>query len=304
MPFTAVAPAARVLQMRRYTQALRWLAALLVIASSAGCTGAQKYELRGQVLAIDPSRREITIKHEDIRGFMPGMTMPFKVRDARLLDGRSAGELITATLVVEDSEGYLESIAAVGRAPLTDTVRPRRDPLSTGDLVPDVRLVDESGRETPLSAWRGRTVAVTFIYTRCPIPDFCPAIDRRFADAQAQLLKEPELRGAVHLLSISFDPEFDTPAILAAHAKKLGADPAVWSFMTGSRAEIEAFAANFAVQIMRDDRATDIMHNLRTAVISPDGRLRAVLGGSDWQAADLIEALRQARHAQGPRGDR
>jgi protein SCO1 len=281
---------------RRYSARAR----IAVLALSiAACTRGEAYELRGQVLAVDRQRQEITVKHEDIRGFMPGMTMAFKVRDAALLEQRSAGELIKATLVVEDSTGYLRAIESTGHAPLAEPPPPpRRDAIAPGSRVPEAVFVDAAGRTRPLAAWRNQAIAVTFIYTRCPIPDFCPAMDRRFADTQSELKKHPELRGRVHLLTVSFDPAFDTPAVLSAHAAKLGADPEIWTFLTGDAARIEEFAAAFGVQIMRDGRTPEMMHNLRTAVVDGQGRLVTILNGGDWQASDLVDALKTATEAQ------
>jgi protein SCO1 len=271
--------------------------AVVVLAVCAACARGREYELHGQVLAVDRARQEITIKHEDIRGFMPGMTMPFKVRDAKLLDERSPGELVRATLIVQESEGYLKSITATGRAPLTEAppTRPAMDLLKPGDAIPDVPLVDHDGATRHLSDWRGKSIAVTFIYTRCPLPDFCPVMDRLFAEAQGQILDDAVLRDRVHLLSVSFDPTFDTPQVLAAHAAKVGAHSSMWSFATGAPAEVEPFAARFGVSVIREGAApAEVVHNLRTPVIDGAGRLVTVLSGNEWQASDLIAALKDA----------
>ena len=271
--------------------------AILVLTVAAACGRGREYELRGQILAVDSARREITIKHEDIKGFMPGMTMPFKVRDAALLEGRTPGDLVRATLVVEDSQGYLKSIERTGHAPLADRPPARRpaDALNPGDEVPDMALVDETGATRRLSEWRGRTLAVTFIYTRCPLPDFCPLIDRQFAEVQQIITDDAGLRGRVQLLSISFDPGYDTPAVLATHAKKVGADPATWSFLTGDQADVESFAAHFGVSIMREGADPgNVVHNLRTAVIDANGRLVKVINGVQWGPSELAIELRSA----------
>ncbi len=191
----------------------RTCAALIALALAPACGRGREYELRGQILAVDTARSEITIKHDDIKGFMPGMTMPFKVRDAALLQGRAPGDLIRATLVVEDAQGYLKAIERTGHAPVAErpAMRPLVDVLEPGDEVPDVALLDETGATRRLSEWRGRTLAITFIYTRCPLPDFCPLMDRQFADVQQIVTDDESLRGRVHLLSISFDPAYDTP---------------------------------------------------------------------------------------------
>jgi protein SCO1/2 len=271
---------------------------VLVCASvyTLGCSRARSYELRGQVLAVDRGRQEITIKHEDIRGFMPGMTMPFKVKDASLLDGAAVGDLVTATLVVEDSNAHLSSIERTGHA---DVVAPPPAPyvdvLEPGATVPDVNLIDESGTARTLGDWRGRIVAVTFTYTRCPLPDFCPKMDRQFESVQRDLLADPGLRDRAALLSVSFDPSYDTPPVLAAHASRSHADPRIWHFVTGKQEEIAAFATRFGTSVIREaGNAADITHNLRTAVISSEGTLVTIFKGNEWTPADLLAALRQA----------
>jgi protein SCO1/2 len=270
-----------------------FVAALLL---SSACARSREYELRGQVLAVDPARQELTIKHEDIKGFMPGMTMPFKVRDAKLLEGRTPGDLVTATLVVRDSDAYLSQVRVTGKAPLSEAPPPRpADVLDTGDVVPEMTFVDEGGHARGLNEWRGRTLAVTFIYTRCPLPDFCPRLDRNFAEAQRAIAGDAKLRERAHLLSVSFDPEYDTPAVLAEHAKRVGADPATWNFVTGSRAAIDGFAGRFGVSVIRDDKdMQQIVHNLRTVVVAGNGRIVQTFNGNDWSPAELVAAIREA----------
>ena len=273
------------------------LTRIVVLAVAVGgCSRPpRQFELRGQILAVDRGRQEITIKHGDIRGFMPGMTMPFKVRDVRLLDGRSAGDLVTATLVVEETDAFLSSVERTGHAPLTEAPPVRMDIVAPGDPAPDVRFTDETGAARALSEWRGRTVAVTFTYTRCPLPDFCPRMDRQFAAVQRDVLADERLRDRVSLLSVSLDPGFDTPQVLAGHARRLGADPRVWRFATGDREAIRAFALRFGVSIMTaSPDGTDLTHNLRTAVVGADGTIVHIFSGNEWTPAELLDALRRA----------
>jgi protein SCO1/2 len=271
------------------------LVGALLVATA--CSRSRTFELHGQVLAVDPSRREITIKHEDIRGFMPGMTMAFKVKDARLMEGRTPGDLVAARLVVNDNDAYLAAIERTGHAPLTEAPPEIRsmDVLAPGDPVPDARFTDASGAARTLSEWRGKAIAVTFVYTRCPLPDFCPRMDRNFAAVQREILADARLRDRVTLLSVSFDPAFDTPAVLAEHARRAGADPRIWRFVTGERDALAAFASRFGVSVIRgEEDAGNITHNLRTAVVGPDGRIVTILNGNEWTAAELIDALRRA----------
>jgi protein SCO1 len=275
------------------------LGALLI--ALPGCSRGREYELRGQVLVVDAARKELTIAHDDIPGFMPGMTMPFKVQSETLLDGRTPGELVRATLVVEDTTAYLTAVVSTGRAPLPAgaPTGPRVALLEPGAPVPDGSFIDQTGAARTLADWRGRTLALTFIYTRCPIPDFCPLMDRRFAEVQELLAADAALGGRVHLASISFDPDFDTPAVLAAHAQKVGADPARWSFLTGARPEIERFSAPLGVSLIPDaTHPSEIVHNLRTAVVDRQGRLVTILNGNEWTAGELLAAIRSSDAAQ------
>jgi protein SCO1/2 len=275
---------------------------VLVLAAGCGGPSPREYPLEGQILGVDAARQELLIKHKDIQGFMPGMTMPFPVRDKRLLEGRAAGDLIRATLVVEDAKAYLAAIEKTGTAPV-DTPPPAPtassgfELLRPGEEVPDQAFVDQAGRERRLSEFQGRSVAVTFIYTRCPIPTFCPYLDRQFAEVQ-RTIKQRKIGSRVHLLSVSFDPEYDTPTVLAAHAAKLAADPAVWTFATGNRDDIDRFARRLGLTLVRDTNPADIAHNLRTAVIDPRRRVVKVFTGVEWTPEELMTELERAISAQ------
>jgi protein SCO1/2 len=267
---------------------------LAILAGTTGCRRGQHYQLTGQVLAVNQTRQEITIKHADIPGFMPGMTMPFRVKDAGLLNGRVPGDLVSATLEVHPTDAYLTSIVATGHATPIEPLPADgiTNPLEPGTTVADADFIDDSGTKRRFSEWRGRTLAVTFIYTRCPLPDFCPRMNRNFAAVQHGILADRQLRDRVHLLSVSFDPAVDTPAVLAKHARQAGANPDVWSFLTGERDAIGRFASQFGVSTIREDGSTEIVHNLRTALISSDGRLVKVFTGTDWTPDELLASLR------------
>jgi protein SCO1/2 len=269
----------------------------LVCPSLAGCRAPERqYPLRGQVLAVSVERGEIAVKHDDIPGLMPGMTMTFKVADPRVVTERAAGDLIEATLAMTDRDAVLRDVRKIGFADLTPAVAAAASSgfelLQEGDAVPDESFADETGRARRLADWRGRALAITFIYTRCPIPTFCPMMDRHFAAVEKEVRRDPALAGRVKLLSVSFDPAYDTPAVLRAHAAKLGAHAETWSFLTGSRDDVDRFASRFGVSIGRDT-PSDITHNLRTAVVRPDGRLARVFTGNDWTPMQLLEALKR-----------
>lgn len=271
--------------------------ALLSISCNDRTTQARQYELEGQILAMRPEAGEVLIKHGDIKDFMPAMTMPYKLRDASLLQGKAPGDLVKATLHVAPEEAWLTRLEKTGTAPLDEkTEFPAASfitPLKPGDAAPDATLRDETGAPLALKDWRGSAVAVTFIYVRCPLPQFCPMLDRRFSEVQRALGATPALSGRARLLSVSFDPDADTPEQLRAHAAKLGANPAIWKFATAPRETVDRFAAAFGVNVVREKDRT-ITHNMRTTVIGPDGRVVAIHDGSDWNAAQIVEEMQQA----------
>jgi len=276
----------------------RWLAVPVLAAMvAAGCGRAEPeprvFELRGQILELRPERDEVMIRHEDIPNFMPGMTMPFQVDDPAMLEGATPGDLVTATLVVGELRAYLSTLEVTGHADLEEAPElpaiTFADMLALGDTVPDTTLTAENGAAWSLADLRGHRVALTFIYTRCPLPDFCPLMDRNFAAVQQALAGDPALAD-VRLVSVSIDPGFDTPAVLQAHAEALGADPDIWHFVTTD--DIADFAARFGVTAAQDaDDALQIVHNLRTAVIDPEGRMVTTRNGNSWTPADLLADL-------------
>lgn len=270
----------------------------LVLLVAAGCgLGSHTYELHGQVLAVDLERQEVLIRHDAVPGLMPAMTMPFRARDAGLLEHRHPGELVEAEIVVRGTDAYLTRLDHVGDAPLataaTDQLGARATPLlEPGDPIADPAFVDQDGHPRKLSDWHGQAVAITFIYTRCPFPNFCPLMDRNFARIQRLVSDDPALRAGIHLVSISFDPDFDTPAVLRDHAAEVGADPEFWTFLTGDRDEVDAFGAPFGVAVTRDaDNPGNITHTLSTAVIDQTGTLVAVYRGTDWSPEQVRRDL-------------
>ncbi len=280
--------------------ALAVLAALTAFALGACARrdAPKQYQLEGQVLAVDAAKGRLTIKHGDIENFMPAMTMTYDVASPDLLNGREPGELITATLEVDDMSGRLVAITHTGSAPLpegSNEALMAGGILGPGDPVPDTAFIDQTDRRRSLSEWKDRDTLITFIYTRCPLPDFCPLMDQNFATIQRAVAKDATLRGRVSLISITFDPDHDTPAVLAEHARHLEADPAVWTFLTGDRKTIDRFAARFGVGVLRSGQPDgQITHNLETALVGPDLHLIRVYSGNDWTPRSVLADLRSA----------
>jgi protein SCO1/2 len=281
---------------------MRWQLGVIIVASVVawGCGRAsepRRYEVRGQILGVDAERREVLLDHEDIEGFMPAMTMTYKVSDPALLEGKTPGDLITATLVVEETNGYLSTITTTGHEPIKNSSAgpaiTDADLLKEGDFVPGDRLIDQAGMAFPLTSLRGHRVALTFIYTRCPLPDYCPLMSRQFKAIQDQISRSSDL-GDVRLVSVTVDPEFDTPAVLEKHAKAVGADPRVWSFATGTRDDVLGFAKRFGVLSEPGESPGIVVHNLRTAVIDAQGRVVSVHSGNMWTPAEIVADLKKA----------
>jgi len=287
------------------------LVAVVITALAAFSSACSKpsdehsYPLQGQVIALEPARKLVTLKHEEIKGFMPGMTMPYEVQDAKALDGLAPGDLISATLVVFSNGAHVTQIKKTGSAPLeappADAPAPASassgfELLKPGEEVPNGPFVDQSGRKRSFNDFKGSPLVITFIYTKCPLPTFCPLMDRHFVTMQKTLKSDPALK-SVHLVTISFDPLTDTPPVLRAHAKTLGADLTRWTFLTGDRDEIDRFASRFGVSVSRslsDER--DITHNLRTAIVGADGKLVKVYTGNDWTPEAVLTDLKGVVH--------
>jgi protein SCO1 len=281
----------------------------LVVAVAAALTACQRpaeqqrtYPLTGQILSIGETRpdgrREFSVKHDDIPGFMPAMSMAYFVKSPQMLDGLSPGDLFTATLVVKGAEFYVEAVKKTGHAALPPDARPVRvmEPMQPGDEVPDDGMQDQEKRTRKLSDWRGKALAVTFVYTRCPLPDFCPAMDQRFAELQRTIQGDAALRDRAHLVSISIDPSHDTGDVIRAHAAARGADPAIWSYLTGSQPSIDRVTSRFGISTIDDKNAAQtITHNLRTAIVDARGRLVKVYSGSDWTVDAVLSDLRRAQ---------
>ena len=230
------------------------------------------------------------------------MTMDFDVRDAKELKGINAGDVVSFRLVVTDDEGWIEQVRRVSTAPGEMPTRENAaavrtlDPLQPGEVFPDYHFTNELGRAVSLRDFRGKALAVTFIFTRCPFPEFCPKLSKGFAAAYQKLKSERDAPPNWKLLSISFDPEFDTPAVLKSYAQRYSYDSAQWSFLTGSFEEIGGLAAQAGLRFGKE--GDSISHNVRTIVIDAQGRLRRVFSDTKWTADDLATELIAAAGTQ------
>jgi protein SCO1/2 len=255
----------------------------------------REFPLTGEVLAVKPDKSEVQVKHDEVTGFMDAMTMWFNVKEPRLLDGIAPGDLISATLVLTADDSYLTGIRKTGSRPPGQATAPPPSPaefLQVGDAVPDITFTDESGTARPLRSYRGVYTLLTFIYTRCPLPDYCPRMNAHFAAVQRAVKAQPLLSRNVRLLSVSFDPVFDSPARLAAKAKEFGADPQIWHFVTAPRDRIDPFGEKLGLSVLREgDSGQNITHNLRTALLDRDGKLARTYNGKEWSPDEVLRDL-------------
>lgn len=256
--------------------------------------GALRYPVTGLVLA-PADDAVVTIAHDEIPGFMPAMTMPFTLPSATDAASLRPGDRVRFTLRLDEGRTSIEDLEVVGADPVTlrrmaSAAAPGRMRLSEGDAVMPFRLTDQSGTPVTEADLAGKVTVVSFIFTRCPVPEFCPLIMTRLRTLQDRTGDDRSLRDRVRLLAITLDPEFDTPDLLKAYGEAKGADFSRWRLATGTRDEIDALTAAFAVVSRRSDVSID--HTLTTAIIGPDGTVAALLRGNAWKLEEALEAIR------------
>ena len=256
-----------------------------------------RYDLRGKVVAVDESAGTVTVAHQAILGYMSAMTMSFVVKDRWAFKVLKPGQSITATLVIEGDHSWLEGLVVTeeGKPEGNSLAPPGPAPTPLGQEVPDFALVNQDGKRIHLQQYRGKALLVTFIYTRCPLPDYCPLMSRNFAAIAQQIRSDPKLSHFTHLLSISIDPEFDTPAVLRAYGRNYAGTLHPfdrWEFATGTPAQVRKVAEFFGLRYWTD--RGQIVHALVTALIAPNGKVVQVYRGNDWQPAQAVGDLRDS----------
>jgi protein SCO1 len=271
-------------------------AMLICLGFAAGCQSAPEkhYSIQGEVISADPAKKLLTVKHGDIPGLMPAMTMTYQVAEPKQIESLQPGDKITADLVVSESKGRLEKIVLVSKgdgkaSPGTSQRIPEK-----GDTVPDFALVNQDGKIIHFGDYRGKVLLVTFIYTRCPLPDFCPRMNENFRAVQKLLQDVPGSTERAEFLSISFDPEHDTPAVLKHYAslyKKSAAGEKSfdWQFAAPSVKDLPDLAQFFGLVIQ--PAQAQIVHSLSTTVIGPDGKVEKWFSDNEWTPADAAQAM-------------
>lgn len=279
---------------------VRILLSVLLMLSIFACKSGKpanaerRFPIEGRVVAVDPAEHTITLDHHEVIGYMKAMTMPFTVRDAWVFKIVHPGDTVQATLVVSD-DAYLENVSVTqsrSGADLSST-SPMHLPQK-GELVPDFHFINQDGRPIHLAQFRGQPLLITFIYSRCPLPDYCIRMSNNFAEVAGTLQKSnPAAFAKLQMLSISIDPEFDDPKVLRSYAGNYagGVDPKLkhWSFATGKPDQIRQSAQYFGLSYATQDG--QIIHALRTALLDADGKVAEFYSGNQWKPASVALEL-------------
>jgi protein SCO1/2 len=259
--------------------------------------------VKGIVVGTDPAHGEVTVDTEAIPGFMDAMTMPYKVKDPNVLQDLHPGDRMTGVLLVADDRTLLDQIVITAQAQPDYKPQAQYHVPAPGDLVPDFRLTNQSGKQITLHQFRGKALLITFIYTRCPLSDYCPRMSRNFASIDKSLQADPALYRRTHLLSISFDPAYDSPAVLRSYGEAYTGNYTKekfehWDFAAPQKADLPKLLEFFDVGATPGENHT-ITHSLSTAVISPDGKVAQWYPTNDWKVEDVLNELKRAGGTKG-----
>jgi protein SCO1 len=297
------------------TFAVRYLVSMSVLCLAlalAAChrsdppdSSARHYEGRGIVRGFAPDRTTIHVEHEAMPGFMPSMTMPFAVRDSQQIAHLRAGDAISFRLTVTDTDSWIDQITKVRAdevhlpapiaTPATRAMSNDSARLREGDSMPAFDLTDQNGERITLETFRGHPFVLTFIFTRCPIPNFCPLMSKNFGKLQDAIKNGSGTLAQTRLLSISFDPDFDTPQVLKGFADHEQADPKIWRFATGEKSRIDSLTRAFSVYVQAE--AGTISHGLATALVSEDGKIARIWRGNGWTPSEVIAEIEETKRS-------
>lgn len=259
----------------------------------------KRYDFKGKVVLVEKDKHSVTIAHEDIKDYMPAMTMPFTVKDDWAFDVLVPGDNVSAVYVVDGTKSWLEELVITKESAATASPLPGQAiEAKAGDEVPNYRLANQDGKAIRIHDYKGKGLLLTFIFTRCQDPDQCTLMSSNFATVNQELQKQPELYGKTHLLSVSFDPEYDTPKVLrsygAAYTGRYTDETFDhWEFASGSADEVKGIAQFFGLRYYKDTQSgkEQVIHSLRTAVIGPDSKIVKVYRGNEWKPDDVVKDL-------------
>ena len=267
---------------------------LLAVGLGACRRNEQRYELKGKVVMVEKDKHLATIAHDEVKGLMPAMTMPFTVPNQSDIDYLAPEDQVTATLVISGSQSWLENMFVVrtsGNASGVELPTQAKE----GDEVPNYVLKNQDGKEIRIHDFRGKALLLTFIYTRCPLPEYCTLMSNNFAQIDRQLQQTPDVYSKTHLLSVSIDPTYDTPEVLrsygAAHTERYQEETFThWEFASGE--QVRSLAQFFGLRYFAEN--DQIIHGLKTVIVKPDGRVAKVYSGNEWKPEDVVNELKRA----------
>jgi protein SCO1/2 len=277
---------------------------ILILGALAGCRSGkppgepateQVYQLKGIVVASDAAKGEVSVDGQAIPGFMGAMTMPYKLAQPGIAGELHPGDHIVARLRVSDAASVIDQVDVTAQAKPDYKPAKTYNVPTTGQSVPDFKFLNQSGKTISIDQFRGKVLLVTFIYTRCPLPDYCIRMSRNFATIQHQLAADPQLYNKTHLLSISFDPAYDTPKVLRTYGAAYSGSESFshWDFAAPAASELDAVDQFFDVGVSPGSNHT-LTHSLSTAIIAPDGKIFRWYPNNDWTPASVVDDVKQA----------
>ena len=257
----------------------------------------EHYDTRGVVRGFSPDRSTIEIQHENIPGFMPSMTMPFVARDSKLIADLKTGDAISFRMNVTQKDFWIGNVKKIRREDVNVTEPIRTAPVSTehdarlkeGDEMPPFSLTNQNDERISLDTFRGKPFVLTFVFTRCPVPNFCPRMSNNFEELQTSIKTGSSSFAKTRLLSVTLDPSYDTPKVLSDYAAFHHADPGIWTFATGDEKDIDSLTRAFSVY--RQTEGGTLSHGLATALINRDGRIERIWRGNAWTPAEVTQAV-------------
>jgi protein SCO1 len=269
---------------------------------AAVAADAATYQLKGIVVASDAAKGEVTIDSEAIPGLMGAMIMPYKLAQPGVATELHAGDHLTARLRISTSASVLDQVDVTAQAKPDYKPNKFYNVPAPGQTVPNFKFLNQDGKTIAIDQFRGKVLLVTFIYTRCPLPEYCIRMSRNFADIQHQLAADPQLSSKTHLLSISFDPGYDTPKVLRNYGRMYAGDHtgdafSHWDFAAPATSQLDLVDQFFDVGVSPGSNNT-LTHSLSTALIAPNGTIFRWYPSNEWRTSAVVDDIRRA-FAQG-----
>ena len=264
----------------------------------------QVFRVIGTVIEVQAAEKIVEIQHEEIPGYMKSMTMPFDVKNTNELTGLGTGDKVTFQMIVLTNDAWIENIRVTEKSmkgvPTHGAIRVVREvePLKVGDALPEYHFTNELGQAVSTTQFKGKAVVISFLFTRCPYPTFCPLMAGNLATAQRRLTALTNGPTNWQLLALTIDPGHDTPAVLREYGERFSYDPKSWSFLTGDLVDITALAEQFEMTFWHENGNQLPTHNLRTVVVDANGRIQSIVAGNKWTVDELVTGVVKAASAR------